>query len=65
MKELLEMVRSVLEYTGSGRNGSYPLGEGCAKVRALREAVDDALDSGLFEGRVTREDLLDVPGMRR
>jgi hypothetical protein len=63
MRELLVKVAAVLEYTGPGERGEYPLGTGCAKVRALKSAVEEVLQSGYFDGRVTEADLEDIPGL--
>ena len=63
MKELLLKVRAVLEYTGPGERGCYPLGSGCREMRALTKAVDDVLQHGYFDCRVTEGDMDDIPGL--
>jgi len=58
MQELLQRVLAVLEHTGPGSMTST-----CRlELQKLREQVEVVLDSGVFVGRVTAEDLFDVPG---
>ena len=62
MQELLQRVLAVLEYTGPGKYRAFVLGSAAVELEKLREQVEKVLDSGVFVGRVTSEDLFDVPG---
>ena len=62
MQELLRRVLVVLEYTGPGEFGEYVLGDVALDLEELKRQVEKVLDSGVFVGRVTAEDLFDVPG---
>jgi len=62
MQELLHRVLAVLEYTGPGKYGGYVLGPASEKLAELKEKVEEVLNCGVFVGRVTVEDLFDVPG---
>ena len=62
MQELLQRVLAVLEHTGPGKFEEYMYGASGRELRKLREQVEKVLDSGVFVGRVTAEDLFDVPG---
>jgi len=62
MQELLQRVLAVLEYTGPGELGEYVLGDVALELEKLKRQVEKVLDSSVFVGRVTAEDLFDVPG---
>jgi len=62
MQELLQRVLAVLEHTGPGDYPTYSEGSAGAQLRKLKRQVEKVLDSGVFVGRVTAEDLFDVPG---
>ena len=62
MQELLQRVLAVLENTDPGEGMPYTMNPFAGELRKLREQVEKVLDSGVFVGRVTAEDLFDVPG---
>ena len=62
MQELLQRVLAVLECTGPGPGYEHDLGSAGLECVKLKAQVEKVLDSGVFVGRVTAEDLFDVPG---
>ena len=62
MQELLQRVLAVLENTGPGPSCEHYLGSAGEECVKLKRQVGKVLDSGVFVGRVTAEDLFDVPG---
>ena len=62
MQELLQRVLAVLEHTGPGDYPTCTEGSARTQLLKLKRQVEKVLDSGVFVGRVTSEDLFDVPG---
>ena len=62
MQELLQRVLAVLEYVGPGKWATHNEDPYGPELQKLKTQVEKVLDSGVFVGRVTSEDLFDVPG---
>ena len=62
MQELLQRVLAVLENVGAGDGMPHNMNPYGRELGKLKRQVEKVLDSGVFVGRVTDEDLLDVPG---
>ena len=62
MQELLQRVLAVLEHAGAGDGMPHNMNPYGRELGKLKRQVEKVLDSGVFVGRVTAEDLFDVPG---
>ena len=61
MRELLRLVYDRLLEVGEIEAGYYDPVEPRRRVRRLRKAIEDVLDSGLFDGRWTDVDMSQLP----